>query len=803
MLKNYFKIAFRNLAKNLTFSLTNIVGLAIGIGCCLMIGLYIRYELSFESFQKNKADLYRYIPRSPNEGELAMQTYTPAGLAPFFADNFHEIKAYTRIGDVDSNPVFKYNDVTLPPERFIIGDSAFFGMFTFGLVRGDVHQVLSRPLTIVISKSIADRYFPNEDPVGKLIEYNKKMMFEVTGVFQDTPNNSHLQFSYIASFTSLPQIALQLYNWNNPEMLNDFGAWNYDSFFLIPGEVDTDRLQYKLSEKLYARENQNAKMPDDYVIDWLQPLGDIHFTKGIKGDTGGTGDRSYIYIFSAVAIFVLLIACFNFMNLSTALALKRAKEVGLRKTMGAVRYQLMYQFLGETFFLVVIAIIIGFQLVELTLPLFNNVMDLKLSLHLWKDRSFLMLVLLCGFITALIAGSYPAFYLSSFQPSRVLKGEQMKGGKSGIRKFLTVTQFAIATFMIIGTIVVFQQMSFMKSASLGFDKEHIVSFYATTDIHNKYEDFKQRLLQNSGIKAVTICNGVPGNTVGHWRYHFPDKGKDGDISLNTIAADFDYLDVIGVSLAEGRKLSKEFTTDDSLGYLINETAAKELMLEHPVGTPIQVLDGSHGVGKIVGVVKDFHLRSLQHKIEPIVIRFDRGNAWKIAVKLTPGNVKEKLAVIEEEWKRFSPDFPFDYQFVDEAYDKLYRAEEKTGTLMTTFSLLAILVACMGLLGLTSFLTQQRQREIGIRKVLGASAANVVALLSWDFIKLVLTGFVVVIPIAWYVIQQWLQNFAYKVVISPLVFVSSGVLLVLLAFITVGYQSYRASNANPAQVLKDQ
>jgi len=802
MIRSYLKIAWRNLTKNFTYSITNIIGLAIGMACCFLIGLYIRYELSYESFHENRHEVYRYVPRSGNEGELAMQTYTPAGMGPYLADAFHEVKAFTRLAGLSDRPLFRTGTKVLTPGEFMAADSTFFQVFSFPLIYGDAKTALSRPLTIVISKSIADAFFPGEDPVGKSIEYNRLLNFEITGVCADPPSNSHLQFSYIASFVSMPVIMDKVYGWRYDAILTDFGAWNYNLYFQIPSGDIAD-LQYRMTQKLYERENPGKTLSrTDKAVDWLQPLTEIHFTRNIKGDTGGTGDIGYIYIFSSVAVFVLLIACFNFMNLSTALALRRAKEVGLRKTLGAVRSQLINQFLGEAFILVTVAFIIAFQMLELSLPLFNKLMDTKLEFNWLDDKLFLGAILLTGLATAILAGSYPAFYLSSFHPSSVLKGDRLSGGNSGVRKFLTIAQFGIATFMLTGTLVVHQQMTYMKQASLGFNKEQVVWFMATSAIYKQYDAFKQQLLSNSGVRAVTVSNGVPGLTLGHWRYNLPDR-EDGSMSINTIVTgDYDYMDVLGLQLAAGRKLSRDYATDDSLAYIINETAVRSLGLENPVGTPIVAEGQGHGVGQIVGVVKDFHFRSLQHTVDPLVIRIDHNTGWLISVKLTAGNTQQTLDFIRREWTRLAPEQPFEYTFLDESYDKLYRTEERTGALMTTFSILAILVACLGLLGLTSFLTQLRRREIGIRKVLGASIQSVVRLLSWDFVKLVLIGFVIVTPVAWYAAHKWLESFAYKITVSPLVFIAAGGVITLFAIITVSYQAYRASVMNPAEVLKE-
>jgi putative ABC transport system permease protein len=557
-----------------------------------------------------------------------------------------------------------------------------------------------------------------------------------------------------------------------------------------------------MSEKLNEYQNNRpASFENKLDIDWLQPLDDIHFTQGIKGDAGGTGSLVYINVFSAVAILILLIACFNFMNLGTARALIRAREVGLRKSIGASRLQLMIQFIGESVMLIAIAFAIALQLVLITLPLFNRLMGLSLAFDLIADPWFALMLVSIALVTALIAGAYPAFYLSSFSPAKVLKGDRIVGNKAGLRKTLTVIQFGIATFMIIATIAVLQQMSFMKSASVGFDREHVISFPASMEVHRNFDLFKGRLLNHSGIKSVTICSAVPGHTLSHWKYGFPGQQRE-EVRINTVSTDHDYLDVIGLQLADGRDLSREFATDDSLAYLINETAARQFYLEKPVGTPFQVLDGAHPPGRIVGVVKDYHFRSLQHKVDPLVIRIDKNSAYVVAIKLQGDRYRETLEFIKKEWDQLSPANAFKYSFLDDEYDKLYKAEEKTGILMTFFAGLAILVACLGLTGLASFLTHQRRKEISIRKVHGASTRQVVSLLSWDFMKLVLIGFSIVTPLAWYAVDQWLTNFAYQVDIHPGIFLVSGFVVSALAFVTVGVHSYKASLSNPAQVLRE-
>ena len=796
MIRNYLKVAFRIFTRSFGFSFINIFGLSIGLACCLLIGLYVRYELSYEDFHEHGDRIYRYIPRSEREGMPYMQTYTPAGLAPLLKEEFHEVQYASRFSVIDIKPLIMYGDVVLPPGNLTMVDSSFFKMFSFPLLRGEPATVLNRPLTVVISRKVAEAYFPGEDPVGKMIQYDGIIDLEVTGVVDNIPANTHLQFDYAASFISLPEV-LKTYGWGREDALTQMDASNYDTYLMV-NAADVEGLQKRMSNAFYQRVN-NKPEPEEAVTDWLQPLSEIHFTQDIKGDSGGTGNIDYVYIFVAIAALVLIIACFNFMNLSTAQAIRRAKEVALRKSLGAGRKQLVFQFMGETLLMIAVASFIAFQLLEISIALFNRLMDMQLDFNIIDHADYLLLIFALGLVTAIVAGSYPALYLSSFQPVKVLKSDTAVASRSTMRKVLTVLQFGIATFMIISTIVVVQQMNFMRSAELGFNKEQVIAFIPSSDISPKFDDFKQRLLQYDGIEGVTLSNGVPGETFSHWAYRIPEVLGEKGVSINTLIIDYDYLDVLGIELVEGRKLSPEFTTDYDQGYLVNEAAVKEYMLEQPLGTTIQCLDG-HEPGKIVGVIKDFHWRSLHNRVQPLVLRMDRNNAWRAAVKIS-GNIQDQIANIKKEWNRFSPHHTFDYFFVDDRFDQLYRSEEKTSVLMSSFSGLAVFVACLGLLGLSHFMTQQRKKEIGIRKVMGASNWNIVSLLSWDFVRIVLVGFLLFVPVVWYSADKWLENFAYQIDVNPFVFLAGGAIVVLMALLTVSIQSYKASLTNPAETLK--
>jgi putative ABC transport system permease protein len=798
MFKNYVLIAVRNLSKNLGYTSINVFGLAIGLACCLLVTLYIQFETSFESFHENRTSLYRYISRSEKDGSVNMQTNLPSGFGPLIGTSIREVEMYSRFSEMDSRPLLYFNEKVLDAKPFAIVDSDFFSMFSFELVQGNAKEVLKRPFTIAIAQSVADKYFPKGDALGKLIRYDDKYDFEVSGVFKDVPANSHLEFTYVTTFETAAKIVEDRYQWPAERFLTNLDAWNYSTYFYIPTATDVDDIAKRIDQRF--TEARGDKFNPNETSDWLQPLEEIHFTKGIRNDAA-SGDKNYIFIFSAVALLILVIACFNFTNLSTARAMKRAKEVGLRKVMGAFRHQLIRQFLGETLIMVSISLVLSIVLLELMVPMFNSLVGQHLEIEYFTRNSFIWVFILAGLVTGVLAGSYPAFYLSSFSPAKVLKGETGRGGNAGLRKVLTVMQFSVAIFLMIGTFVVYSQMNYIRTTNLGFNQESIIYFEPPTKLWNKKESFRKNLLTHSNIKTATFSNGTAGMGNSTWGYNLPDQNVK-DQSMNTMIIDFDFVDTYELEIVQGRNISAEFSTDSSDAYLVNETAVRELMLENPIGTTIQATDG-HMPGKIVGVVKDFHYRSLHRKIEPLVLRHDQGNMWCMSIKFNAGDLKANLAVVEEEWKKIAPEYPFAYKFVDDTIANQYKADQNTGVLLTAFSILAILIACLGLLGLTAFMTEQRKKEIGVRKVLGASVASVVVLLSKDFSKLVIIAFVVIVPVAWYAVNQWLNDFAYKVDVSPLIYLGAGLLILVIAFLSIAYQSVKAAIVNPSDTLRSE
>jgi len=798
MLKNYLRIAVRSLYKNIGYTTINIFGLAVGLASCLLVTLYVKFELSYENFHAKRESIYRYIPRGERDGEVRMQTMLPAGFAPLIDDSFHEVEMFTRFSDVDERPLLRIGDTFLDAKTLSVADKDFFNLFSFRLLQGDANTVLSRPNTIAIAQSIAQKYFPNGNAVGQTIRYDNAYDYEITGVFEDVPTNSHLQFSYLTTFETIAKMVQDRYNYPAESFLNSLDAWNYSAYFYIPSESDIEGLARRIDKKF--TEARKETYNEQALGDWLQPLAEIHFAKGIKADSAN-GDMSYVYIFSAVALMILLIACFNFMNLSTARAMRRAKEVGLRKVMGAFRHQLIKQFLGETIIMVSISLMMGLILLEMLVPAFNSLVGQQLQVEYIGGDSVLLYIVLAGLITGIVAGSYPAFYLSSFVPAQVLKGQAGPSGNAGLRKILTVVQFGVATFLMIGTFIVYQQMNFIQNRNLGFDQENILYMNPPAELWVKRDVFKQNLLSNSNIKSVSFSNGTPGMETATWQYDFPGL-EISKRSMNTMIVDYDYISTFGLEIVDGRNLSTTFSTDSLEAYIINEAAAEELMLDKPIGTPMRALDG-HPAGRIVGVVKDFHYRSLHRKIEPLVIRMDPNNMWCMSVKFSEGNLKEHIALLESEWKKLAAEYPFSYQFVDETVARQYKAEQNTGILIGSFAGLAILIACLGLLGLTAFMTEQRKKEIGVRKVLGSSVSGIVLLLSKDFARLIMIAFVVVTPLAWYAMNQWLSDFAYQVSVSPVVFIVAGLAVLIIAFASVFYQSLKAAIVNPSETLRNE
>ncbi len=792
MLRNYLKITFRNNTRHKGYSFINLAGLAIGMACTLLILLWVKDELSYDKFHKNGENIYRimsYGTKYMIEGFDG----TPAPLAPAIKDGVPGIENFARFSDVPKL-VFKYEDKVFYENKGLITDPSFFEMFTFLFVKGDLSTAFIEPFDFVMTETMAQKYFGQDDPIGKIIEIEGKPAM-VKGIIKDIPKNSHIQFDYLTSFEFLNQIT---------GYGNTWGSFNFVTYLqLTPGSNILE-----INEKITAvADKNNCPQVKDGVGFRLQSLSEIHLdSRADYRNYSDIGDKKYVYVFSIIAFFVLFIACVNFMNLSTARFTQRAKEVGMRKTVGASRKQLVLQFFGESFLMTLMSCVFALVLVIILLPAFNRIAGNDLQLVLFDVQFALGLGVIILF-TSLIAGSYPALYLSSFKPVNTLKGAFKSNGKNGqiFRRILVVTQFSLSIILLIGTMIVFNQLRFLSHTKLGFNKENIVYVPVKENIGTRYDTFKSKLLSDPNIYAASAQyylfaeEGSFRNTNYDWEGR--EEGQKQDIILNMV--DYDFIPLLELELTEGRNFSKDYGTDLKQAYILNEQAIKEMGIESPVGKQF-----SYGKrqGTIVGIMKDTNFRPLHLAIEPHVFFMmeDLSQATEygvILIKINGEKTKEALSTIQGVWESINPISPFEYQFLDQKYDSLYRKEQQIGKILNSFTLFAVLISCLGLFGLASFLTEQRTKEVGIRKVLGASESGIAILLSKQFIKWVLIANIFAWPAAYFIMNKWLQSFAYRINIGVWVFVLSAALAAGIALITVSYQAFKAAHANPIDSLR--
>jgi len=790
MFKNYLKTTFRNTTRHKGYSFINLTGLAIGIACTLLILLWVKDELSYDRFHENGKDIYRIMSYGTKYMIEGIDG-TPAPLAPAIKEEVPGIVNYARFSDV-SKLVCKYGDKVFYETRGLIADPSIFEIFTFPFVQGNPKTAFSEPLDVVITETMAKKYFGTEDPIGKTIEVEGNPA-AVKGVIRDIPYNSHIQFDFLSSYEFIEEITGYGTSW---------GSFNFVTYL----QLERDRDIQEIGKNITAvASNNNCPQVKDGVEFRLQPLSAIHLdNRGAFRNYADVGDRKYVYVFSIIAFFILFIACVNFMNLSTARSTTRAKEVGMRKTVGASRRQLILQFFGESLFLTMTACVFALILVTALLPAFNQIAGKQLRLNLIDIQLVLGLIIIV-LLTALTAGSYPAIYLSSFKPVKVLKGMFKSEGKGQtFRRVLVVTQFSLSIALLIGTLVAFNQLRFLRHSKLGFNPENIVYVPVKENIGKRYDAFKAELLNDPNINSVAVQYYLFAEeafrTTG---YDWEGREKDQEVDIILNLVDYDFIPMLGLELVEGRNFSKEYSTDATQAYILNEEAIKQMGMQNPVGKQF-----SYGQrkGTIIGVLKNAHFRSLHVKIEPHVLFFldDVSVATEygvVLIKVNSDKTVEALATIKGVWKEFNPITPFEYHFLDQKYDSLYRKEQKIGTILNAFTLFAIIISCLGLFGLASFLTEQRTREIGIRKVLGASESSIVFLLSKQFTKWVLISNIFAWPAAYIIMNEWLKSFAYRINIGIWAFVLSGMLAVGIALITVSYQAIRAAWANPVDSLR--
>ncbi|TSD66896.1 FtsX-like permease family protein [Inquilinus sp. KBS0705] len=794
MIKNYFKIALRNLWRHRGFSFINITGLSVGITACFFIFMYVAFELSYDRFHTKADRIYRIVTDIKTPSETINTGVTSWAFAPNLKLDFPEVESFVRISG--GSFLVRKGNVKFQEERSIFADSTFFKVFDFKLLKGNPNTALSAQASVVFTETAAKKYFGNTDPVGQTILITGDAIPAlVTGVMKDIPENSQIKADMLISMSSLTQ----KFSKGIEEQWGNYGAVSY--LLLKPG-TDWKVLQSKFPAFMEKRNGTEAKKSQMFATLFLEPLKDVY----LHSKRGGleTGSISNVYVFSIVAVFILLIACINFINLTTARSVERAKEVGIRKVVGAAKGELAGQFMGETVVLCLIAFVITVILSVLLLPVFNQLSGKTISPGIFSTPWYVLSLFGLSVGIGLLAGIYPAIVLSSFKPVLVLKGRFSTGTKGSLlRKSLVVAQFSISIALIIGTIIVYNQMDFMRNRDLGFSKDQTLVMDTNGDPGK--EAFKQSVSLLPGVKSTTLSSSVPGG--GNAGAYSEIENKKGDLqiaNLDLYFVDFDYVNQFKIKMVAGRPFSKDFmSTDTSQAMLLNEEAVKMFGYSSPQQAIGRRFKQWGREGKIVGVMKDFHFRSLQEKIKPLSMRVELRNLNMVSVKVSSANLPATIAGVEAKWKELIPNRPFSYFFLDEFFDRQYRSEERFGKLFFNFSILAIAISCLGLLGLASYSTYQRTREIGIRKVLGASTPGIVNMLSVDFMKLVAISFIIATPVAWYFMYKWLQDFAYRIDIQWWVFLLAGVMAMVVALVTISFQAIKAALSNPVKSLRSE
>ena len=808
MLQNYLKIALRNLRKQVGFAFINIVGLATGLACCLLITLYVVDELSYDRYHEKADRIYRINSDIKFGGNDMHMAVSPDPIGPTLVQDYPQVENFVRLHDRGTWLVKQQGSTTnLREQPVFFADSTLFDVFTCPLVTGDPKHALTEPNSVVISESAAQRHFGNQPALGKTLVFDNNRTFKVTGIMRDMPQNGHFRTDFFLSMRN------DDYQWGN------WLSNNHHTYILLKPGVDANTFAAnfdKVIEKYVgpqAHQALNISMNEfrkagNSIRYWLTPLTDIHLHSKQTIELAPNSDIQYIYIFSAVALFILLIACINFMNLATARSANRAKEVGVRKVLGSERQQLIGQFITESVLMAVLGMVLALFIVALTLPLFNTLAAKNMSMGNLLSSRLLPLLILLPLTVGLLAGSYPAFFLSSFRPISVLKGKLNVGLKSvSLRSGLVVFQFAMSVLLIIGTIVVYRQINYIQTKNLGFDRDQVVTIQDVYALSNQAQAFKDEVLRLPGVQKGTLTGFLPTPSNRSDSPLFPEGKFDqkNAVSSQIWPVDHDYISTLGMKILQGRDFSREFGSDSS-GIILNETAVKIFGFDKPIGKRVSLMTtiqpNKFKVFTVIGVVKNFHFESLRRNIGALALTLDPQPS-ATSFRISGTNVPVLMKQIEAKWHQFAPGQPFVYAFMEESFDSMYRAEQRIGTITITFAVLAILIACLGLFGLAAFMAEQRTKEIGVRKVLGASIPSIISLLSKDFLKLVFIAILIASPIAWYAMRQWLQDFEYKIEIEWWMFALAGLMAVGIALLTVSFQSIKAALMNPVRSLRSE
>jgi putative ABC transport system permease protein len=790
MFKNYFITSMRSLMRNKGFSAINIIGLAVGLATFSMISLYVYHELSFDRYHKNANRIFRIVENLRTENEMLLQSTSSPPMGPRMKKEFPEVEAYVRMQNWSL--LAQRNDISAYEPNSYIADSSVFDVFSFNLIKGDKKTALREPFSIVLTESMAKKYFGNEDPVGQTIKMDYDN-YNVTGVMEDVPENSHFQFSNLISFST----------WSRNQKDNEDGAWFWNGFhtyLLLRDEASADKVRAKMKDFI----SRNIQIGGMYYEDLpLQSLTEIYMAPQRSWENGTRGSMNNVFILSIIAVFILLIACFNYINLATARATRRLKEVAMRKSLGALRRMLVAQFLGESIIVTFIAALLAAFITWVTLPSFRTLVESPLSLSILPNPLLIVGIALALVLTiGIIAGTYPALVISSFQPLQIFK-PSAKGiySHNNFRKILVATQFVISITLVAGTLLVYDQLSLVRSQDLGFNKNAVlvVPTNGDTAITKYLESVKNELLSVRGVRGVTGSLTVPGQSTTNLYTEIEMKdGKMSPTNINFNFVDPDFLPTYEIELLAGRNFIKGSKADDTTAYIINETAVKDFgwTPEEAIGKKVR----NPYNGEIIGVIKDFNYRSLHTKVEPLLM-VPTTNVSRISIRIEDEEISSTVSRVQQKWTELIPYLPFAYSFLDVDFDRQYKADQQLGKVAGIFTGLAIFIGSLGLLGLTSFVVERRTKEIGIRKVLGASVPSVVMLIAQEFIWLIVIALFIATPVTWFLINEWEQNFTMQAVINPLRFLIAGAAVFTFAWLTISFLSLRAASANPTKALR--
>jgi putative ABC transport system permease protein len=808
MLINYLKIAWRTLRKQQGFSFINIFGLAVGLACCMLIMLYVLDELSYDRYNEKADRIYRVQSDIKFGGNDMHFAVSPDPIGPTLKKDYPQVEQFVRLHHRGTWSVKRTGEPTnLREDNITFADSTLFDVFTLPLISGNPKRALAEPNSVVISESAAKRHFGAQNPMGQPLIFDNNRTFKVTGVMRDMPTNSHFRSDFFIS------------------MLNDdysWGQWlsnNHHTYILLKPRTDPVAFAKNFETviqkyvgpqamQMLGSTMEQFRKAGNSLNYWLIPLTDIHLHSKQQIELAPNGDIQYVYIFSAVALFILLIACINFMNLATARSANRAKEVGVRKVMGSERQQLVGQFMTESILTTTLAMVLALIIVAAALPGFNTIAAKELAIGQLVSPYYLPLLIALPIVVGLLAGSYPALFLSSFQPITVLKGKiNVSFRSAGLRSGLVVFQFMMSVILIVGTIIIYRQITFIQTKNVGFNRDHILTVHGVYAIGKQAETFKQEVLRLPGVINGSISGYLPtpSNRSDNSFYAVGQSDMNKGVNMQNWPVDYDYLKTMGMKLVKGRDFSKEFGADSS-AIILNEAAVKVFGFKDPIGKRIWDFDDpkltTRRTFTIIGVVKNFHFESLRRNIGALSMILDP-NSGAASFRLSSADIPALIKQIEAKWKQIAPGQAFSYQFMDDSFDDMYRAEQRIGTIALTFAGLAILIACLGLFGLAAFMAEQRTKEIGVRKVLGASVTSIIGLLSKDFLKLVFIAIIIASPVAWYAMNQWLKDFAYKIDIEWWIFALAGLLAIGIALLTVSFQSIKAALMNPIKSLRSE